>query len=159
VIPDENVIPGVPAFYASACRECTAGCGVVARVREGRVIKLEGNPQDPVSGGALCSRGQAALQGLYNPDRLPGPRTRGGDGQLVAATWDDALETLGSRLRSAAQAGPDRVAFLGTAQGPTIDDLITRWLGVWRSKHHVVYEALDDEPERTAAAACFGRSD
>ncbi len=44
VIPDENVIPGVPAFYAGACRECPAGCGVVARVREGRVIKLEGNP-------------------------------------------------------------------------------------------------------------------
>ena len=159
VIPDENVIPGVPAFYAGACRECTAGCGVVARVREGRVIKLEGNPQDPVSGGALCARGQAALQGLYNPDRLPGPHTRGGDGQLAAVSWDDALAMLGGRLRAAAQAGPDRVAFLGPSQGPTLDDLIGRWLGVWRSKRRVAYEALDDEPERNAAAICFRRTD
>src|SRR5690349_8755131 len=64
VVPDENVIPGVPSFYATTCNECGAGCGVVARVREGRVIKLEGNPKDPISQGTLCARGQAALQGL-----------------------------------------------------------------------------------------------
>ena len=40
---------------------------------EGRVIKLEGNPLDPISQGAICARGQAALQGLYNPDRLGKP--------------------------------------------------------------------------------------
>ena len=40
VVPDENVIPGMPTFYATACTECPAGCGLVARVREGRVIKL-----------------------------------------------------------------------------------------------------------------------
>ena len=43
---------------------------------EGRVIKLEGNPVDPISQGAICARGQAALQGLYNPDRLGKPNTR-----------------------------------------------------------------------------------
>jgi anaerobic selenocysteine-containing dehydrogenase/Fe-S-cluster-containing dehydrogenase component len=159
VIPDENVIPGVPAFYASACRECAAGCGVVARVREGRVVKLEGNPQDPVSGGALCARGQAALQGLYNPDRLPGPRKRGRHGELVAVTWDEALGLLGDRLRAAASAGRHRVAFLGAPQGPTLDDLILRWLGVWGSTQRVVYEPFDDEPERSAAALCFRRGD
>src|SRR5271168_3237826 len=73
VIPDENVIPGVPSFYATTCNECSAGCGVVARVLEGRVIKLAGNPVDPISQGAICARGQAALQGLYNPDRLSKP--------------------------------------------------------------------------------------
>src|SRR5262249_54038924 len=124
VIPDENVIPGVPAFFASACRECGAGCGVVARVREGRVIKLEGNPQDPVGGGALCARGQAALQGLYNPDRLSAPRTRGRDGALAETTWDDALALLSTRLGEAARAGRERVAFLAPLQGPTLDDLV-----------------------------------
>jgi len=64
VVPDENVAPGVPSFFATTCSECPAGCGVVARIREGRVIKLEGNPADPIGSGALCARGQAALQGL-----------------------------------------------------------------------------------------------
>ena len=83
VVPDENVVPGVPTFYATTCTECSAGCGVVARVMEGRVIKLEGNPVDPISQGAICARGQAALQGLYNPDRLGEPKTRQSDGTLT----------------------------------------------------------------------------
>src|SRR5260370_7885980 len=73
VIPDENVIPGVPSFYATSCNECPAGCGVVAREREGRVIKLEGNPAAPIGAVALCPRGQAALQGLYTPYPLQIP--------------------------------------------------------------------------------------
>jgi molybdopterin-containing oxidoreductase family iron-sulfur binding subunit len=159
VIPDENVIPGVPSFYASACRECAAGCAVVARVREGRVIKLEGNPFDPISEGALCARGQAALQGLYNPDRLQGPHQRHPDGRLVPVAWDAAFDVLADRLRAAAAAGPDRVAFLGPSAGPTMDTLIGRWLRVWGSERRLSYDALGDDVARSAALRCFGRAD
>src|ERR1700682_1030511 len=88
VVPDENVVPGVPSFFATTCNECPAGCGMVARIREGRVIRLEGNPADPIGQGALCARGQAALQGLYNPDRLARPQHRRADGSLAAISWD-----------------------------------------------------------------------
>ena len=78
VIPDENVIPGVPSFYATRCGECPAGCGIVARVREGRVIKLEGNPLDPISQGGLCARGQAARnRRLFQGSAEEQPRTQG----------------------------------------------------------------------------------
>ncbi|HYS22226.1 MAG TPA: twin-arginine translocation signal domain-containing protein, partial [Gemmatimonadales bacterium] len=82
LIPPEDQIPGTPTWYSTTCRECTAGCGLHAKVREGRVIKLEGNPDSPINRGRLCARGQAALQGLYNPDRVTGPmvRTAGGGG-------------------------------------------------------------------------------
>src|ERR1700687_4262104 len=98
VVPDEDVIPGVPTFYATTCAECSAGCGIVARVMEGRVIKLEGNPIDPISQGAICARGQAALQGLYNPDRLGKPSTRGADGTRTAGSWDDATKLVHYKL-------------------------------------------------------------
>src|SRR4029078_5087067 len=78
VSPDETV-PGVSNYYATTCRECATGCGVIAETRDGRTIKLEGNPDHPLSRGALCSRGQAALQGLYNPDRFRGPHIRQGN--------------------------------------------------------------------------------
>src|SRR5215510_14714699 len=74
VIPPENIVPGVASWYATLCRECPAGCGVLAKVREGRAITLEGNPDHPVNRGALCARGQASILGTYDPDRLPGPR-------------------------------------------------------------------------------------
>ena len=67
--PDDMVV-GKANWYASTCRECPAGCGILAKNREGRVIKIEGNPLHPINKGKLCMRGQAALQGIYNPDRL-----------------------------------------------------------------------------------------
>src|SRR6202030_2690475 len=92
VVPDENVVPGVPSFFATTCAECPAGCGVVARIREGRVVKLEGNPADPIGQGSLCARGQAALQGLYNPDRLAYPQGRRGGGAPRGVSWDEGEE-------------------------------------------------------------------
>ena len=76
VVPPEGITPGVPVFYASTCRECPAGCGIHVKTREGRPIKIEGNPDHPVNQGKLCVRGQASLQGLYNPDRLASPLSR-----------------------------------------------------------------------------------
>ena len=84
VCPDQTV-PGVSTYYATTCRECSAACGVIAETRDGRAIKLEGNPEHPLNRGALCSRGQAALQGLYNPDRLRGPMVKQGGAWKLAA--------------------------------------------------------------------------
>ena len=74
---------GSPAWYASTCRECPAGCGVIAKNREGRVIKLEGNPLHPVNRGKLCMRGQAALQSAL-PPRPPEDPAREGEGRVRA---------------------------------------------------------------------------
>ena len=76
VVPPEDDVPGVATWYASSCGECPAGCGTRVRTREGRAVKIEGNPEHPINRGRLCIRGQAALQGLYNPDRLRGAHRR-----------------------------------------------------------------------------------
>ena len=54
LVQPEDQIPGKATYYATTCRECAAGCGVVARVREGRAVKLEGNPESPINRGRLC---------------------------------------------------------------------------------------------------------
>src|SRR5580698_729211 len=159
VVPDENVIPGVPTVYATTCAECSAGCGIVARVMEGRVIKLEGNPLDPISQGAICARGQAALQGLYNPDRLGHPNTRRSDGTLTAISWDDADKLINGTLAAAAKAGKDRVAFIGGSHGPTLDKITKAWAQSYNSTRVGFWEAFSEEPARSAAEACFGRRD
>ena len=100
LVAPEDILPGVPYFYASTCRECPAGCGVVARTREGRVIKLEGNPDQPVGQGGLCARGHGALHGLYNPDRLRSPMVRNG-GTWAPVSWEQALATAADKLKAA----------------------------------------------------------
>src|SRR2546430_6974879 len=113
VVPNEQLVPGVAAWFATVCRECPAGCGVLARNREGRVVKLEGNPDHPVNRGGLCIRGQAALQGLYHPDRVSGPQRR--DGAIFTSLgWDEALKAVGERLAAPRGARKSRGVALGT---------------------------------------------
>jgi anaerobic selenocysteine-containing dehydrogenase/Fe-S-cluster-containing dehydrogenase component len=76
VKPDPEQIPGVAVWYSSTCNECSAGCGIRVRTREGRAVKIEGNPLNPVNRGSLCALGQSALQSLYDPDRIRGPKKR-----------------------------------------------------------------------------------
>ncbi|MGA8570381.1 MAG: molybdopterin-dependent oxidoreductase, partial [Candidatus Binataceae bacterium] len=159
VVPDENVIPGMPTFYATVCTECPAGCGLVARVREGRVIKLEGNPADPISQGSICARGQAGLQEVYNPDRLSRPQSRAQGGSFEPASWDDALKTFNEHLGAAAKAGKDRVAFISGPLGPTQTKSAQLWLGAYGSSRMVTYERLAEHAARTASKASFGRDD
>jgi len=159
VVPDENVIPGVPTFYATTCDECSAGCGIIAKVREGRVIKLEGNPAHPINQGAICARGQAGLQGLYNPDRLRSPMVRGADGTLSKISWDDALKRLADHLKEAAGKGNDRVAMIASPQGPTLQKITAAFLGAYKSNRATYYEALSEEPAREASQLVFGLRD
>ena len=77
VIPPEDIVPGDATWYATTCRECPAGCGMLAKNCDGHVIKVEGNPLHPVNTGKLCARGQASVQGIYNPDRYRQPIARG----------------------------------------------------------------------------------
>src|SRR5512132_3475704 len=99
VVPNEQLVPGVASWFSTVCRECPAGCGVVARNREGRIVKLEGNPDHPVNAGALCLRGQAQLQGLYHPDRFRGAQLGG-----KAAAWDEVEKQVGDKLTALAKA-------------------------------------------------------
>ena len=159
VVPDENVVPGIPSFFATTCAECPAGCGVIARIREGRVIKLEGNPADPIGEGALCARGQAALQGLYNPDRASHPQIRDDHGALRTVSWDEAQLQLNQKLAAASKAGKDRIAFFGAPEGPTFAKIVHDFLGAHGSSRAIFYEAVNYEAARIAAKTLFGRRD
>ena len=55
------------------CRSCHGGCGVIAHVKNGRVIKVEGDPESPISHGSMCSKGLAITQLAYYPDRILSP--------------------------------------------------------------------------------------
>src|SRR3989338_7988671 len=104
VVPNEQLVPGVAAWYATVCRECPAGCGVLARNREGRVVKLEGNPDHPGNQGAVCGPGGAAPRGLPPPARPAGPGTPGGRGWRPG-TWDAAIKLVTDKIRELRAAG------------------------------------------------------
>ncbi|HVH09272.1 MAG TPA: molybdopterin-dependent oxidoreductase [Gemmatimonadales bacterium] len=151
-VPPENQVPGIATYYATTCRECAAGCGLHAKVREGRVIKLEGNPDSPINQGRLCSRGQAALQGLYNPDRLTRPMARGPDGHWHELPWADAIARLESNLKAAR--GKGIVALTGLETG-AFGDLVRTWAAAVGGRH-VTYEPFAFEALREGNRLAFG---
>jgi anaerobic selenocysteine-containing dehydrogenase/Fe-S-cluster-containing dehydrogenase component len=152
--PDDMVV-GEPTWYASTCRECPAGCGVIAKNREGRVIKLEGNPLHPVNRGRLCLRGQAALQAVYDPDRITAPmlRENGGWRKIPLA---EALQLVRAKTAQAARKGPNRVRLLSEVMGETAQGLAREALLRWNSDGPTIFEPYAYESLRTANAAVFG---
>ena len=83
------------------CEMCVWRCGVLAKVKDGRVVKLEGNPDHPHSLGKLCPRGQAGLMNTYDPDRVLTPLVRvgkRGEGKFRKASWDEALDIVAKKM-------------------------------------------------------------
>ena len=152
LIQPEDQIPGTATYYASTCRECAAGCGIHVKVREGRAVKIEGNPESPINRGRLCARGQAALQGLYNPDRVTGPMARNAAGGFDPIAWDEAFTRLQTKVAAARGHG---IVFLSGADASSFGDLVDEWMRQVGGRH-VSYEAFGFEALRAGNRLAFG---
>ncbi len=153
LVPPEDQIPGLATYYATTCRECSSGCGLHVRVREGRAVKVEGNPNTPVNRGKLCARGQASLQGLYNPDRVRGPMARSAGGGFEPIPWDDAIQRIVDRLGGTAGEG---VWFVTGNEAGSFDALVAEWLQALGANPRVVHEPFAYEALRSANNSVFG---
>ena len=176
-IPEDDLVPGVATWKPSVCPLCDAGCGVIARVMEGDaevfrngqagvirmglVKKLEGNPDDAISQGKLCARGQAAVQVTYHPDRLDKPRKRSGErggGQYVDVSWEEALKEVAGQLDALAAASDQAsLAFLTRPRRGRRLELIARLLQAYGAPAPITYELFSDDVLRQAHAASYGR--
>jgi molybdopterin-containing oxidoreductase family iron-sulfur binding subunit len=158
VSPD-SVVTGERTPYATTCRGCPAGCGLIATSINGRVTKAEGNPEHPVGQGALCARGQAVVQSIYAPYRFRQPLLRDGRGVLQPLSWGDAEQWLATKLRDAKQRGRNRIAWIGRLETGPFDELVTSWLAALGSDRRVRFETFDYHAIRAAADLAFGRAD
>ncbi len=104
-----------------------------------------------MNAGTLCARGQAALQGLYNPGRVRAPLARQADGSFKTISWDDAIALLGGKLAGA----QGKVAVITGAGRGTFTDLLGAWTKALGGRL-VRYEPFDFEPMRAANRQVFG---
>ncbi len=137
LVAPEEVIPGRAYHYASVCGACAAGCGVLAKALDGRPVKLEGNPDHPISGGGLCAVGQASVLSLYDSRRLRQPLQDGSE-----SSWsevDAALAAASDRLA----AGGGRVRFLtDSTAGPAERAAIEAFLARFPDGRLITYDPL-----------------
>src|SRR5438874_7382880 len=103
----------VAAVVSTHCPYCSLQCGMHL-VEEAAGLKVLGNAKFPVNEGGLCVKGWSAAATLDHPDRLRTPLVRDNAGQLVAATWDEALARIAAQVRATQQQfGADAVAVFG----------------------------------------------
>ena len=94
------------------------GCGILVHVEDGKITKIEGDPDSPLSRGTICAKGLAQAERLNHPDRLNYPMKRmgeRGEGKWGRISWDEALETIAEKIRNTIERDGQRA--ISFAQG------------------------------------------
>ncbi|MDI3316256.1 MAG: molybdopterin-dependent oxidoreductase [Bacillota bacterium] len=105
--------PVAERLVPSICQMCSTHCGILIHVAQGQITRISGNPDDPISRGRLCARGQAGLQVVTDPDRVRQPLKRDGSGRLRPISWDQAFQEIGQKLQEIrAKDGPQALVWL-----------------------------------------------
>jgi len=100
----------------TTCPYCGCGCGLVMGIRNNRIVRVLGEPDNPASHGQLCVKGRFGLDFVASDDRLRTPLIRR-DGKLGEATWEEALGLVAARLGEIKEThGPDAIAGLSSAK-------------------------------------------
>ncbi|MEO6974888.1 MAG: molybdopterin-dependent oxidoreductase [Gallionella sp.] len=148
----DYMIPSISVYFNSTCAQCDAGCNITGRIREGRVLKLEGNPKSGINRGKTCGLGQAGVQNHYNPDRVRAPLLRTGDtGEAI--TWEKAYALIDEKLKGVSG---NEVAFLTGSMSGHTKVLMGNYIDSLGSKNHFVYEAIGPAVVRAANKKSYG---
>jgi thiosulfate reductase/polysulfide reductase chain A len=98
----------------TVCSFCPHYCGMLSHVEDGKLVKIEPNPQHPFSQGFACERNRLALKWLNHPDQLMYPLKRAGErgeGKWEKISWDQANAEIGEKLNELrAKYGPETYA-------------------------------------------------
>ena len=117
--------------YLAVCRFCGCGCGVICEVKDGRLVSVTGDPENQSNKGLNCVKGYYLAKVLYGDDRLTTPlvrddkTTKGTEGGLREATWDEALKLVSDKLRETWKNDKSRLAYWGSGQQPILEGYCT----------------------------------
>ena len=112
--PNKWAASQTEGWVPTACAYCSVGCTISLGVKRGRAVIVRPDPSNPVSDDQLCIRGRFHYDAIRDDDRLAQPLLRR-DGELAAASWDQAMESAASRLAAIREEhGPEAIAFLGS---------------------------------------------
>jgi molybdopterin-containing oxidoreductase family iron-sulfur binding subunit len=152
----EEVTIGVPNYYASTCTYCSNACGILVKTREGRPIKIDGNPEHPVNKGKICAQGQASIMNLYDPDKLKDPMFSDNRKDFKPVKWSDIDEKIAGELKKANGAGKEIAVLTHKIFSPTQKKLFDDFKAAYPSAKIYSYEVLGDAAKRSAWEKTYG---
>ncbi|MFZ9589363.1 MAG: TAT-variant-translocated molybdopterin oxidoreductase, partial [Chitinophagaceae bacterium] len=147
----DTIIPGVANYYATTYVMDGDAIPVVAKVRDGRPIKIEGNELSSLTNGGTSARVQASVLGLYDTARLRFPLANGKE----VSTLDAFDKMVGDAM--AGIGGKSVVLLTSTITSITTKNVIAGFLTKYPGSRHVQYDALSSSGILNANATSFGK--
>lgn len=151
VVAPEEVIPGIPNYYATSYFDGHDYASILVKTREGRPIKVENNTLASVNGGANA-RIHASVLDLYDSTRLQNPLMKGEE-----ANWSDVDAGIKNDLNAAVSSGKQVVFLTSSVISPTTKKLIKEWGAQTNGFKHVMYDAFSYSGKLDAIAAATGK--
>jgi thiosulfate reductase/polysulfide reductase chain A len=156
---NERIVP----TFCHGCGSYKPNCGVLCHVRDGRFVRVEGNPAALNNGRlgstSLCAKGYTGPQYVYASDRLMYPLKRTGakgEGRFERISWDEALDTIAAKLKETkSKYGPESYGVLSPEAWPVLSTLGRRFLNVHGSPNYM-HSAICHTPRAAAAKATIG---
>ena len=150
VVQPENIVPGVPNYYATAIADGFDFASVLVKTREGRPIKIENNDRAKVNGGANA-RVNASVLSLYDSTRIQGPSANG-----EAISWEDLDNRVKGGLAAAKNSGKQIALLTQTYASPSTHNLIAAFTAAYGNVNHVIYDAISEDAALNAFEAAYG---
>ena len=152
-------MPGERQIIKSNCAACHGGCGVLVHVIDGRIVKIEGNPDFPSNHGSMCPRGLAYMQLVYHPDRVKYPIKRvgnKGEGKWQRISWDDALDTIAEKyIQIMSEYGAESIV-LGYGTGRNYENFLYRFANLLGTPNVITAGHMCYGPRIAASNAICG---
>lgn len=146
----EEILPGEANYYASTCAGCSNSCGILIKTREGRPIKIDGNPEHPINEGKICSKGQASILNLYDPERLKEPLKNNKE-----SDWGNINNEILSALKNATKNDKKILLVTNTIVSPTVKKLFDDFKIKFPTTEVISYELINDDVRRSAWFKCY----
>lgn len=151
----EEVVPGISNWYTSSYFDGQEGFGLLVKSREGRPVHIEGNTKHPLNKGAVSSRAQASLLGLYDPERLQGPKRnllneKRTNKETVSVSWDDLDKKVVEELKKGSS-----YILSGNIASPATAAVIADF-GKAFGTQHVTWEPLANDDIVEGQKASYG---
>jgi molybdopterin-containing oxidoreductase family iron-sulfur binding subunit len=153
--PEEST-PGVANLYASTCTGCAQSCGILIKTREGRPIKIDGNPDHPVNRGKICAKGQASILNLYDPNRLRKPARGSSIASLGDVSWKLADAEIRKHLEACTASGKTIALITHPISSPSAQKVLDDFVAKFPTTKVYVYDLVNDENRRRAWQRCYG---
>lgn len=151
-IKPEEVTIGKPNYYASTCTGCYSNCGILIKTREGRPIKVDGNPEHPINQGKICAKGQANILNLYNPERIKSP-LRKNYNIFSETNWQYVDDNIINVLSNASD---KEIAIISNKiNSPTTLKLLDEFKTVYPTSKLYFYELFNDSVRNSAWNKCY----